>query len=110
VDGSADTIVNMTLEERCVVLSKTVVSRLGHFLILDSGEGGLGLVANQVAQVGCCLLFVDASFSSFSFFSSHYYSFFQPQFSLSLPIVLSHNTSRPLSGMLWRSRKNSWNG
>ena len=56
MDGSADAIVNMTLEERCVVLSKTVVSRLGHFLIVDSGEGGLGFVANQGAQVGCCLL------------------------------------------------------
>ena len=31
MDESANTIVNTTLEERCVVLSETVVSRLGHF-------------------------------------------------------------------------------
>ena len=52
MDGSADTIVNMTLEALCVVLSKTMISRLGHFFTVDSGEGGLenlALAANQRA-------------------------------------------------------------
>ena len=92
MDKSANKIVNTTLEERCVVLSKTVVSRLGHFLIVDSGEGGLGLVANQVAQVGCCLLML-LSLSSphiVILFSNHHNSLFLFQlFSLTTLHVLS---------------------
>ena len=94
MDGSANTIVNMTLEKLCVVLSKTVVSRLGHFLIVDSGEGGLGLVANQVAQVGCCLLML---LSIFSLFSPHIVILFSNHNSLFLFQLFFHTTLHVLS-------------
>ena len=63
MNESANTIVNTTLEERCVVLSETVVSRLGHFRykIPLPSPGDLavafsatcGLASNSIVKFQC---------------------------------------------------------